>query len=379
MGTLTAFLNLYKPASGEIGYDDEMNGSMDVLDAALKLYLDIPNYTGVWTNSKSFGVSDIAFDPDLLTFWVCNQAHTSPASGDFATARAASPARWSLKSPAPIMSDAASDGKTYGRKDGTWVETLGSSGGTINNGINFGSVLASSPTDLSKHIALWSTTFGFSITSNRLNYVVSSSSIHAFGVAGVDKLIVNGAGITVSDGDLYMGSNEFALVYDGTNRYLRFSNSDLGVMQYTIADGTMRWILGGATQWRSDPNGDFTVRAAAFKPGGGSWSATSDERVKTVVGPYTSSLAELVKLQPVLYEYNTQSGFPARDRPHVGLVAQQVEHTMPELVSVSRGLLGGKFVDDLRYLDPSPLVFALINAVRELNDRVAILEQSCRN
>lgn len=40
--------------------------------------------------------------------------------------------------------------------------------------INFGSATAASPQDLSRHIALWGTNFGFSITTNQFNMVASS-------------------------------------------------------------------------------------------------------------------------------------------------------------------------------------------------------------
>ena len=47
---------------------------------------------------------------------------------------------------------------------------------------------------------------------------------------------------------------------------------------------------------------------------------------------------------------------------------------MPELVHQNKGTIDGEDVDDLRILDTAPLVFALINAVKELSARLKALE-----
>ena len=58
----------------------------------------------------------------------------------------------------------------------------------------------------------------------------------------------------------------------------------------------------------------------------------------------------------------------------IGLTAQDVEQVMPELVQHTAGYIDGQAVSDLRYLDQGPLVFALINAVKELSARLDALE-----
>ena len=47
---------------------------------------------------------------------------------------------------------------------------------------------------------------------------------------------------------------------------------------------------------------------------------------------------------------------------------------MPEMVTLGSGFVDGSAVDDLRSLDTGPLLFALVNAVRELAERVAAME-----
>lgn len=63
--------------------------------------------------------------------------------------------------------------------------------------ISFGSSNAASATDLTKHIALFSTTHGFSVTANRLNYVAPTGVDHLFVVNGVDAAKIGGSGVVV--------------------------------------------------------------------------------------------------------------------------------------------------------------------------------------
>jgi len=63
---------------------------------------------------------------------------------------------------------------------------LDTRGGTLTGGLSFGSVAQASVTDLSRHLALWGTTFGFSITGGRLNAVVPAANSFVITVGGAD-------------------------------------------------------------------------------------------------------------------------------------------------------------------------------------------------
>lgn len=113
----------------------------------------------------------------------------------------------------------------------------------------------------------------------------------------------------------------------------------------------------------------FETGGNAYKPSGGSWASLSDARSKTVLSSYASGLAELKQVEPVRYKYN------GLEQEYVGIVAQQVETVMPELVSVSSGkTYDGEEFSDLRSVDQTPLTFALINAVKEMAVRIEALE-----
>jgi hypothetical protein len=122
---------------------------------------------------------------------------------------------------------------------------------------------------------------------------------------------------------------------------------------------------------------------------------TSDARVKTVLGAYLHGLAEIEQLEPILYQYkgNDTAAPPDADAtaPYsnslhhqaaidahelIGLVAQDCEAALPEIVQLGSGYIDGQHVDDIRSLDTRPLTFALINAVKELAQRVRQLENA---
>lgn len=124
-----------------------------------------------------------------------------------------------------------------------------------------------------------------------------------------------------------------------------------------------------------DEFGNFTFKTdsggtgIALKAGGGPWASISDARVKTVEEEYEVGLAAVCALRPVVYHYN--SGVATS---FVGLVAQEVEEFWPDMVRQTEGLVNGEKVDDLRTLDTSELIFALVNCVKQLKARIEALE-----
>jgi hypothetical protein len=130
---------------------------------------------------------------------------------------------------------------------------------------------------------------------------------------------------------------------------------------------------------------DLTCTGNAYKPGGGSWGASSDARIKTVIGDYELGLENVMAVQPVRYSYKGNDT-PAQDEPSphahvaanqtefVGVIAQDIESVFPDMVSESEGFIDGEPVSDLKSVDASELIWALVNAVKTLAQRVEALE-----
>jgi len=122
-------------------------------------------------------------------------------------------------------------------------------------------------------------------------------------------------------------------------------------------------------------SGDLYVKGVtgspgnAYKPGGGSWTATSDARVKKDVTAFTSGLPEIERVHPVRFKYNGLGGTADTGKEYVGVIAQQLEPVLPFMVSSQKRKLreNDRETTDIKEVDPSAFTYALINAVQELS------------
>jgi hypothetical protein len=197
-----------------------------------------------------------------------------------------------------------------------------------------------------------------------------------------------------------------------TGSLLRFYNSSVGDIAYMGADGslqlrngigvygadaagTMRRMLMRSNdicyvndQGASNCNiyaytgyninmygGALVANMPCYKPGGGVWLDSSDIRLKKDVEDYTTSLDAILKLRPVRFEFNGLAGTITGNK-HIGLIANEVQDVMPEMVSSWKRKLNPEDAEDtdVLTLDTTALTFALINAVKELAAKVTALE-----
>jgi hypothetical protein len=173
------------------------------------------------------------------------------------------------------------------------------------------------------------------------------------------------------------------------NHYLNVGTSQWDVCNVT---GTMQIFDnsgGGGTraQFTAGSSGIFTIMGDGQKPGGGPWTATSDERIKHVRDIWTGGLNEIIQIHPVVFVYRGNDRVaPDLPSPHkdvaesqklfVGLSAQSVEMIIPQMVEKTTGWINDCEVDDLRKIDAGPLLYTLVNAVKELAERVSDLERT---
>lgn len=116
----------------------------------------------------------------------------------------------------------------------------------------------------------------------------------------------------------------------------------------------------------STPSYLLHVNGTAGKPGGGSWTASSDRRLKQNITPYTEGLAQLLAINPVKYQYNKLSGYDTT-KEYVGVIAQELKEIAPYMVGTFK-------LDDTEYydVDNSAMMYMLINSVKE---QQALIEQ----
>jgi Chaperone of endosialidase len=270
------------------------------------------------------------------------------------------------------LDDAPSDGKTYGRKDAVWAEaTVGTTKAYVD------------AADALRVLKAGDVMTGTLTVPAIVMDAAAGNSLQILGQrAGVGRWV-----LALGDANAEAGSNA------GSNfAVARFADGG-GYLDnpFNIKRDTGNVGIGTATPGsKLDVAGDINITGVAYKPGGGSWTAPSDARIKQVLGDYKQGLAEVCKLSPVRYlfkgNYYKQPPAGSEKTPHqnfaeaktefVGLIAQQAEIPMPEMVTTEAGYIDGKPVADLRVLDTTALIFALVNACKELAARIEALEQA---
>ena len=116
----------------------------------------------------------------------------------------------------------------------------------------------------------------------------------------------------------------------------------------------------GTFQFGTD--GSITVSGNAFKPGGGSWSALSDARVKQSIQPMGNALSRMLQLRGVTFEYTNPSAFHELPGSQIGMVAQDVERVFPSWVDTG--------ADGYKRLTFRGFEAVAVEAMRELDARV---------
>jgi len=156
-------------------------------------------------------------------------------------------------------------------------------------------------------------------------------------------------------------------------------NTDLGYAVYGSAQagygGYFTSDNGVGGFFSSGETYSLIAAQSAAKPGGGSWSVYSDLRIKENIVPYTKGLSDILLINPVNYEYNGLAG-TTKGKKYTGIIAQEIKEVFPDTVNTYKAKLNeeDKEKTELYDFNSSDLTFALINAVKELNERIAILE-----
>ena len=122
------------------------------------------------------------------------------------------------------------------------------------------------------------------------------------------------------------------------------------------------------------PSWLLTVNGLAAKPGGGSWTATSDARLKQDVHPFTEGLDELMKIDPVTYHYIEQTGHDTKVE-YVGVIAQDLQKVSPSMVNeLEMELVDGSKGNYLS-VDPSAFTYMLINGMKDQQAQIDELKR----
>lgn len=207
------------------------------------------------------------------------------------------------------------------------------------------------------------------------NYVgiYKDSASHTLDVGGTgrftDDLTVEGA-LNLSDGSYDVW--EIGYARSGTLRFLA------GASGITFKQNIVGHTLIGMNLLNREPSSSFMLEVvgSAAKPGGGSWSSSSDGRLKRNVQSIDGALGKLLQLHGMTFEWINPELH--RIGPVAGVVAQDVEKVFPDWIEdvdphgADKALVGDGEKSKAVYF-PHDFNAYLIEALRELDTQNKIL------
>ena len=156
---------------------------------------------------------------------------------------------------------------------------------------------------------------------------------------------------------LYHDGNNSVFADNGTGSLLLFT-SELLIRKAGSSETMAKFVQDGVVELYFDNAAKLTTTSSGITVLG-SVTETSDIALKSNIQPLTNTLEKLQQITG--YKYNLINSIS----PSMGVIAQDVEKVFPELVHGSEGK---------KALQYSGLIGVLVEAVKELSARVAVLE-----
>ncbi len=267
----------------------------------------------------------------------------------------------------------------YGRADafpggsgfgGVGVRGDGTNAGVLGTGTQFGVYGRSSGIGVQGYSEGGTGVYAISNSNSGVNAAVVAEALG--GSRGLNVTSVNGIGALVT------ATNDIGVYATGVTGVVGYSNlagqsGVYGSSSYTNGIGVSG---NGSSNTGTGVKGtgnnvgvwgeldDASGWAGYFEDGGvwsdGGFSSPSDLRLKHSVRDLQSALTTVMALRPVRYEYNERPG------EHIGLIAQEVQEVLPELVTVDP--VGEQGMLSLNY---DELIPVLIKAIQEQQVQIA--------
>ena len=207
-----------------------------------------------------------------------------------------------------------------------------------------------------------------SITSGFGNIDVGSSSVTANGGVVVDNITIDGTEIDLSSGNLTIDvAGDIILDADGNKVKFSDGGTEVGMFQNSSSDFVIESRVQDKDIKLSGNDGGSGITALTLdmsEAGAATFNnnvtAFSDERLKDNIETLDGGLSKILSMRGVTY---TRDG-----KDNVGVIAQEVEKVIPQIVKTADDEMGTKSVDYSR------ITAVLIEAVKELTKRVEELE-----
>ena len=190
------------------------------------------------------------------------------------------------------------------------------------------------------------------------------------GSVNVSTVKTNSGDMTFdSAGDIVLDADGADLIFkDGGTTIAKFINSSSDFVIATDVDDK-DFIIKGQDSTSEITALTIDMSAAGAATFNNDVTAFSDERLKEDIQPITGGLEKVMQLQGVTYKRNDVTDA----KTQIGVIAQQVEPILPEVVLTAEDEMGTKSVDYAK------MTAVLIEAVKELKQEITQLKQQINN
>ena len=163
-----------------------------------------------------------------------------------------------------------------------------------------------------------------------------------------------------------------------TNGVMRgiVEGNSVGVTLGTTGALPVVFIANNAEKMRLDSSGNLTITGStATKASGTTWANPSDQRLKDNIRDYEKGLVELLQVRVREWEYNGKGG-TTEGLKGLGVVADEIETILPNTVETYEAKLEetDEEVTTIKKFDATEITWLLVNAVKELTQRIEALE-----
>jgi len=138
-------------------------------------------------------------------------------------------------------------------------------------------------------------------------------------------------------------------------------------------------MANGATTGKGANTGFITPNGGAMYQGNNAtaWTQTSDRRIKKNIVDNNTGLDKINQIQVRNFEYRTldeitdfgehkESAVVKKEGVQLGAIAQEIETILPDVVNTES--------TGVKSVDASNLTWYMINAIKELNEKIKVLE-----
>ena len=219
----------------------------------------------------------------------------------------------------------------------------------------------------------------YSNTTGGSNTAIGRSALENNTTASYNTAVGYQAGYNITTGieNTFIGTNAGSNVSAPTRSvcvgnyagYGLVASNTLYIARDNVGAGNAGcWIFGSSTGSCNQGNNSS------------SWTTTSDERVKNVLGDSTKGLAEIMQVEVKNFKYKTAEEMPEfvkneqgnavispdSENVYTGAIAQQIQTCFPESVKIGeQGVLS---------VDSDPIFWAMLKAIQELKAEIDALK-----